>query len=105
MFHFPKGHNTSNRRRFDVDITCIRRKENIDKFPHRFDVFSRCNFDGWKIHVVSTYFFDVILMRGKSTSFQRTLFDVISMSKKSTLFRCSLFDVILMGERSTSFQF
>ena len=36
----------SNRRRFDDNITSIRRGENIDEFPRHFDVFFRCNFDG-----------------------------------------------------------
>ena len=51
------GHTTSNRRRFDVDITSIRRRPNFDEFPRRFHVLFRCNFAGRKIHVVSTYFF------------------------------------------------
>ena len=48
---------TSNPRRFDVDITSIRRRPNFDKFPRHFRVLFRCNFNGRKIHVVSTYFF------------------------------------------------
>ena len=51
------GHTTSNPRRFDVDITSIRRRPNFDKFPRYFRVLFRCNFAGRKIHVVSTYFF------------------------------------------------
>ena len=35
---FPNGHTTSNRRRFDVDITSIRRRPNFDEFPRRFHV-------------------------------------------------------------------
>ena len=35
---FPKGHTTSNRCRFDVDIKSIRQRENINKFPRHFDV-------------------------------------------------------------------
>ena len=49
-------HITSNRRRFDIDITSMHRKKNIDKFPPHFDVLSRCNFNGRKIDVVSPYF-------------------------------------------------
>ena len=33
------------------------RKENMDNFPCYFDVLFRCNFDGQKIDLVSTYFF------------------------------------------------
>ena len=32
------GHTTSNRRRFNVDITSIRRRPNFDEFPRRFHV-------------------------------------------------------------------
>ena len=35
---FPNGHTTSNRRRFDVDITSIRRRPNFDEFSRRFHV-------------------------------------------------------------------
>ena len=55
-------------------------------------------------HVISTYFFDVISMGEKSTSFRRTLFDVISMSEKLTSFRRILFGVTSMSEISTSFR-
>ena len=55
---------------YDVDITSIGRKENIDKFLR-----------------ISTYFFNVVSMGEKSTSFRRTLFGVTSMSKMSTSFR------------------
>ena len=41
-------YNTSNRRGFDVDIMAIRRKENIDKFPCRFNVFFDVNSMGEK---------------------------------------------------------
>ena len=47
----------TNRRGFDVDITSIRRRPNFDKFPRHFRVLFRCNFNGRKIRVVSTYFF------------------------------------------------
>ena len=41
--------------------------------------------------VISTYFFDVISLSEKTTSFPRTLFDLIFMVEKSTLFRCTFF--------------
>ena len=73
------GHTTSNRRRFDVYITLIRRKENINKFPHDFDVLFSCNFDGRKIIVVLTYFlrckFDDWKIGLVSTYFLRCNFD------------------------------
>ena len=66
----PNGHTTLNLRRFDVDITSIRRRPNFNEFhvisAYFFDVISMvekstyffwCNFAGRKIHVVSTYFF------------------------------------------------
>ena len=49
-------------------------------------------------HVISTYFFDVISLVEKSTSFPRTFFDVISMVEISTVFLLTFFDVILMVE-------
>ena len=49
---FPNGHTTLNPRLFDVDI-----RPNFDEFPRHFRVLFWCNFDGRKIHVVSTYFF------------------------------------------------
>ena len=69
LHSITKKHNTSIRRRFDVDITSIRRQENIDKF-----------------HVILTYFFNLISMGKKFTSIRLTFFDVISMGKKSTSF-------------------
>ena len=72
-------HAMPNRRGFDVDITSIYKKENINKFPHHFDVVFRCNFDGWKIDVVSTYFlpcnFDEQKIDVFSTYFIRRNFD------------------------------
>ena len=53
----PSRHTTSNPRRFDVDITSIRRRLNFDEFLRHFRVLFRCNFDGRKMDVVSTYFF------------------------------------------------
>ena len=117
---YPNGHTTSNRRGFGVDITSIGRRPNFHKFPRHFRVRFRCNFDGRKIHVVSTYFlrrnfagqkirviftyfFDVILMVENSTLFPRTFFDVISMVEICTLFLLTFFDVILMGIDLISF--
>ena len=51
------GQITSNPRRFDVDITSIRRRPNFDEFLRHLHVVFRCNFADRKIHVVSTYFF------------------------------------------------
>ena len=53
----PYGHSTSNRHGFDVDITSICQRPNLDEFPRHFRVLFWCNFDGRKIHVASTYFF------------------------------------------------
>ena len=52
----PNGHTTSTPHRFDVDITSIRQRPNFDEFLCHFRVLFQCNFDGRKIHVVSTYF-------------------------------------------------
>ena len=52
------------------------------------------------LHVISTYFFDVISLIEKSTSFPRTFFNVISLIKKSTLFPRTFFDVIWLVEIS-----
>ena len=59
----------SNRRLFDVDITLVQWKENINDFPH--PTF-------WRI-------FYVISMGEKSMSFRRNFFDIISFSKKIEL--------------------
>ena len=48
--------NTSNRRPFDIDVTSIYRKENVDNFPRHFDGHFQYNFDGRKIGVVLRYF-------------------------------------------------
>ena len=53
----PNERTTSNPRGFDVDITSIRRRLNFDEFLRHFRVLFRCNFDGRKMDVVSTYFF------------------------------------------------
>ena len=116
----PNGHAMSNPRRFNVDITWIRRRPNFDEFPIHFRVLFRCNFDGRKIHVVSTYFFRCNFAGRKihvvSTYFFRCNFDgrkihvvsrtfisVISMVEICTLFLLTFFDVILMGKNLTSF--
>ena len=54
-------------------------------------------------HVISAYFFDVILIVEKSTWFPRTFFDVISLVEKFTWFSHTLFDVISMVEICTLF--
>ena len=117
---FPNGDTTSNPRRFDVDITSIRRKPNFDEFPRHFRVlflcdfdgrkthkvstyFFWCNFDGRKIHIVSTYFFDINSMVKKSTLFPRGFISVISIVEIWTLFLLTFFDVILMGKDLASF--
>ena len=109
----PNGHSTSNRRRFDVDITSICRRPNFAEFPRRFHVlfqcnfadrkikvistyFVQCNFDGGKIHVVSTYFFRCNFDGGKihvvSTYFFWCNFDDRKTQLVSTyFFRCNFF--------------
>ena len=91
---------TSIRSGYYVDRSRVKFRRISTSFPR---TFFRCNFDGRKIHVVSTYFFDVISLVEKSASFPRTFFDVISMVKKSMLFPRTLFDVISMVEISTLF--
>ena len=81
---------TGTPRRIHVDSTWILRRYVEDQISTNF-------------HVISAYFFDVILMVEKSTSFPRTFFDVISLVKKSALFSRTFFDVILMVENSTYF--
>ena len=56
-----------------------------------------------KFHVTFTYFFDVISLMRKSTSFPRTFVPVILLLQKSTLFPRTFFDVILMVGKSTLF--
>ena len=77
-------------RRIDVDSTGSLRRYVEDQIFTNF-------------HVVFTYFFDVISLIEKSTSFPRTFFDVISMVEKSTLFPRAFFDVISFVEISTVF--
>ena len=50
-------------------------------------------------HVIPTYFFDVISLIKKSTSFPRTFYDVISMVQKLTLFPRVFFDVTSNGRK------
>ena len=77
-------------RRIDFNSTRILRGYVEDKISTNF-------------HVISTYFFDVISLTEKLTSFPRTFFDLISMVKQSTLFPRTFYDVISMVEKSTSF--
>ena len=77
-------------RRIDVDSTSILRRYMEDQISTNF-------------HVISTYFFDVISLIEKSTSFPRTFFDVISMVEISTFFPRTFFNIILMFEKSTLF--
>lgn len=94
-FDWPKdvGNNfpTTTTLRIDVNSTPILRSYVKKKISMYF-------------HVVSMYFFNVISVGEKSTSFPHSLFQVILMRKKSRLFWCTLFDVISMGGKSTSFQ-
>ena len=73
-------------------------------------------------HLISTYFFNVVSLIGKSTSLPRatycfrcnlagrkstlfpcTFFHVMSMVKKSTFFSRTFFDVLLLVEKSKLF--
>ena len=81
---------TGTPRRIDVDSMWILRRYVEDHISTNF-------------HVVFTYFFDVISLIEKSSSFPRTFVDVISMVEKSTSFPHTFFDVISMVEKSTSF--
>ena len=83
MFALPMGHTTYNQRRFDIDITLIRRRPNF--------------------HVISAYFFDIISLIEKSTSFPRTFFDIVLLVEIPTLFPRTFFDATLMVEKSMLF--
>ena len=85
-FVYPMG----TPRRIDVDSTWILRRYVEDQVLTNF-------------HVISAYFFDVILMVEKSTSFLHTFFDVTSLVEKSTLFPRTFCDVISMVEKSMLF--
>ena len=99
----PNRHTMSNRRRFDIGITLICQKENMDEFLRHFDVLLRCNFNGRKIEDVWTYFvwrnfngkkIDVVSMYflnnfdGKLIKIWGTDFDVLK-DKKRLLFYIS----------------
>ena len=96
MLRTLNGHTTSNRRGFDVDITWIRRRPNFDEFPRHFRVLFRCNFDGRKVYVVSTYFFRCNFTSRKihvvSTYFFRCNFDGWRIHVVSTCFFLCNFD-------------
>ena len=111
---------TPHRRRFDVDITSIRQRPNFDKFPRHLHVLFRCNFEGWKIHVVSTYFFrwsfdgqripvvSTYLYRcnldGPKIPVTSTYFSrCVSMVEKPTLFSPIFLGVISMVQKPTLF--
>ena len=79
---------TDTLRQIDVDSTWILHRYVEDQISTNF-------------HVISTYFFDVISLIEKYTSFPRTFFGVISMVQKSTLFSLNFFDVTLIFEKST----
>ena len=81
---------TGTPRRIDVDSTWILRRYVEHQVLTNF-------------HVISAYFFDVILMVEKSTSFPHTFFDVTSLVEKSTLFPRTFCDVISMVEKSMLF--
>ena len=81
---------TGTPRRIHVDSTLVLRRFVEDQISTN-------------ILVISTYFFDVISLIEKSTSFPRTFFDVILLVEKSTLFPRTLFDVISLVEISTLF--
>ena len=74
---------TSIRSGYYVDRSRVKFRRISTSFPR---TFFRCNFDGRKIHVVSTYFFDVISIVEISTLFLLTFFDVIWMGKNSISF-------------------
>ena len=93
---FPNGHTTSNPRRFDVDITSIRGKPNFDEFPLHFRLLFRRDFDGRRIHIVSTYFFrckfDGQKIHVVSTCFYQCNFDSRNMHVVVTYFFRRNFD-------------
>ena len=112
--------NTSNRRQFDIDITSIHQKENIDKFQRLFDELIRCNFDSQKFDGVSTCFvrrnFDgqkiyyisiYVLQRNfvgrKFHIVSMYFFDAILMNEKSRPLRRAYFDVFLKDKLWWSF--
>ena len=81
-------HTTTNRCQFDVGITSIRRREDMDNFSHHFDVLFQCNFDEQKFDVVLTYFLlsnfderkiDVVSTCFVQGNFDEQNIDVVSM--------------------------
>ena len=79
---------------FHIESTSIRRPFYVDTWKTKFPT----NF-----HAISTYFFDVISLIEKSTSFPRTFFDVILLIEKSTSLSRIFFDIILMVDISKFF--
>ena len=85
------------------------------KNPRGFNVPFSCNFNARKIHVVHTFFFDVISVVEISTLFPRTFFHVLTLAEISNFFRQfwwprnpllfarTFFDEISMVKSSTSF--
>ena len=98
---------TGTPRRIDVDSMWMLRRYVEDQISTIFHIISTYFFDvilDRNIPVVSTYFFDVISLVEKSTLFPLTFFDAISMVKKSTLFpRSFFFDVLSLVEISMVF--
>ena len=90
MWLTPNRIPTGTPRRIDVDSTWILCRYVEDQISTNF-------------HVISAYFFDVILLVEKFTWFPHTFFDVISMVEKSTWFPCTFFDVISLVEKLTCF--
>ena len=88
FIYLPNEHTTSIRRRFDVHITSIRGRPNLDEFPRDLYILFRCNFD-----------------EQKHTSFSCTFFEVTSVVEKSMLFPHTFFDVISLVEKYTSFPY
>ena len=94
-------------RRIDVDSTWILRGHVEDQISTNLHIVSTYFFDVISLIEISTQFprtfFDVISMVEESTQFSRTFFNVISMVEKSLLFPRTFSDVILMVEKSTLF--
>ena len=104
----------------EIHITSIHGRPNFDEFPRHFHLLFRCNFDGRKIHVVSTYFFQCNFAGRKIhvvfTYFSRSNFDglkirVVSMyvlrcnfgGRKIYVVSTYFFDVICLVEICTLF--
>ena len=81
---------TDTPRQINVDSTSILHRYVKDQISTNF-------------HVIFTYFFDVISLIKKSTSFSRTFINIILLVEKSTLFPRTFFDVISMVQKSTLF--